>query len=174
MCITTYNNQLVLILQLSKQNYAIKAKTVINEVKNCLDTLKKQGYQIEKVYYSFDDIANKESIKVSRKYLDRLIKDDKVELKDFVTFTNLLDSNKEELDNEIINRIKKVFSDILYKNIDEIGEDNDFFLELGGTSLDYMSLLLKLEQEFEVTINLKEKSYSTVREFYNYIISKEN
>ena len=173
-CITTYNNQLVLIVQLSKQNYAIKAKTIINEVKNCLDTLKKQGYQIEKVYYSFDDIANKESIKVSRKYLDRLIKDDKVELKDFVTFTNLLDSNKEELDNEIINRIKKVFSDILYKNIDEIGEDHDFFLELGGTSLDYMSLLLKLEQEFEVTINLKEKSYSTVREFYNYIISKEN
>ena len=173
-CFTTYNNQLVLILQLSKQNYTMKAKSIINEVKGALQILKYQGYRIEKVYYSFDDIANKEAIKVSRKYLDKLIKEKSVQLEDFANFSNLVENHKEELNNDITNRIKKVFSEVLSKDIKEIGEESDFFLELGGTSLDYMSLLLKLEQEFETNIAFKEKSFSTVKEFYNYLISKEN
>ena len=173
-CVTTYNKQLSLILQLSKQNYSVKAKAIINEVKGALQLLKYQGYQIEKVYYSFDDIANKEAIKVSRRYLEKLINENKIQLEDFANFTNLVESKKEELNNDITNRIKKVFSEILSKDIKEIGEESDFFLELGGTSLDYMSLLLRLEQEFETSITFKEKSFSTVKEFYNYIISKEN
>ena len=173
-CFTAYQGQLSLIIQLSKQNYTVKAKAILNEVKGCLDTLKKQGYQIEKVYYTFDDIANKEAIKVSRKYLERLIKENKVQLEGFANFSNLVENKKEELNNDITNRIKKVFSEILYKDVNEIGDDSDFFLDLGGTSLDYMSLLLRLEQEFETTITFKEKSFSTVKEFYNYILSKEN
>ena len=173
-CFAAYNNQLVLILQLSKQNYTMKAKSIINEVKGALQILKNQGYRIEKVYYSFDDIANKEAIKVSRKYLDKLIKEKSVQLEDFANFSNLVENHKEELNNDITNRIKKVFSEVLSKDIKEIGEESDFFLELGGTSLDYMSLLLKLEQEFETNIAFKEKSFSTVKEFYNYLISKEN
>ena len=173
-CFTTYNNQLVLILQLSKQNYTVKAKSIINEVKGALQILKYQGYQIEKVYYSFDDIANKEAIKVSRKYLDKLIKEKSVQLEDFANFTSLVEDHKEELNNDITNRIKKVFSEVLSKDVKEIGDESDFFLELGGTSLDYMSLLLKLEQEFETNFAFKEKSFSTVKEFYNYLISKEN
>ena len=173
-CFTTYQGQLSLIVQLSKQNYIVKAKAILNEVRNCLDELKKQGYQIEKVYYTFDDIANKEAIKVSRKYLERLINENKVQLEQFANFSNLVENNKEELNNDITNRIKKVFSEILCKDVKEIGEESDFFLDLGGTSLDYMSLLLRLEQEFETTIVFKEKSFSTVKEFYNYILSKEN
>ena len=173
-CFTTYNNQLVLILQLSKQNYTVKAKSIINEVKGALQILKYQGYQIEKAYYSFDDIANKEAIKVSRKYLDKLIKEKSVQLEDFANFTNLVEDHKEELNNDITNRIKKVFSEVLSKDVKEIGDESDFFLELGGTSLDYMSLLMKLEQEFETNIAFKEKSFSTVKEFYNYLISKES
>ena len=173
-CFTTYQGQLSLIIQLSKQNYTVRAKAILNEVKGCLDTLKKQGYQIEKVLYTFDDIANKEAIKVSRRYLERLIKENNVQLEDFANFSNLVENKKEELNNDITNRIKKVFSEILYKDINEIGDDSDFFLDLGGTSLDYMSLLLRLEQEFETTITFKEKSFSTVKEFYNYILSKEN
>ena len=152
----------------------MKAKAIINEVKGALQLLKYQGYQIEKVYYSFDDIANKEAIKVSRRYLEKLINENKIQLEDFANFTNLVESKKEELNNDITNRIKKVFSEILSKDIKEIGDESDFFLELGGTSLDYMSLLLRLEQEFETSITFKEKSFSTVKEFYDYIISKEN
>ena len=171
---TTYRGELSLILQLSKQNYAMKAESINREVKNCLQLLKDRGYQIEKVLYTFDDIANKEAIKVSRKILDRMIKNGEVQLKDFSSFSHLVETHKEELNNEVTNRIKAVFGDVLGINPKTIGEESDFFLELGGSSLDYMTLLLNLEQEFEVSITLKEKSYSTVKDFYHYIISKEN
>ena len=173
-CFTTYHGELSLILQLSKQNYAVKAESINNEVKKCLQLLKEKGYQIERVLYTFDDIANKEAIKVSRKYLDRLINNNEVKLEDFSHFSSLVETKKDELNNEITNRIKKVFGEVLGLDASKIGEESDFFLELGGTSLDYMTLLLKMEQEFEITIAFKEKSYSTVKEFYNYIISKEN
>ena len=171
---TTYNNELCLILQVSKQNYTVKAESIINEVKSCLDLLKEKGYHIDRVLYTFDDIASKEAIKVSRKILDRLIKDNKIELQDFSNFSSLVENKKEEINNEITNRIKKVFGEVLSMDPKDIKEESDFFLELGGTSLDYMSLLMKLEQEFEMHIAFTNKSYSTVKEFYNYIINKEN
>ena len=173
-CFTTYHGELSLILQLSKQNYAIKAESINNEVKKCLKLLKDQGYQIERIYYTFDDIANKEAIKVSRKHLDRLIDNGSVKLEDYSSFSRLVESNKEELNNAITNRIKEVFAEVLEVDPSTIGEEENFFLELGGSSLDYMTLILKMEQEFEIKITLKDTSYSTVKEFYNYIISKEN
>ena len=171
---TTYQNELSLIVQISKQNYTVKAESINKEIKECLETLKDKGYKIEKVYYTFDDIANENAIKVSRKLLDNLLTSKKVTLNDFSSFSSLVDTHKEELNNEIINRLKKVFAEVLNKSVDEIGENSDFFLELGGTSLDYMSLLLKIEQEFETVVSFEKKSFSTVKEFYNYLIIKEN
>ena len=172
-CFTTYKQELVLIIQLSKNNYTIKADTINKEVKDCLSLLKDKGYQIDKVYYTFDDIANINAIKVSRKILDRLLNEGKVKLEDFNTFSSLVETKKEQLNDEIVHRIKMVFSDILNKDINEIGEEDDFFMTLGGTSLDYMTLLIKLEQEFETKITFDKKSFSTVKEFYDYIITKE-
>ena len=170
-CFTTYNNELVLILQVSKQNYMVKAEQITNEVKSCLDTLKKEGYQINRVYYTFDDIANDNAIKVSRKLLERMLKNEEVKLEDFSNFSSIVNSNKEDLNNEITNRLKKVFAEVLGKDIKEINDDSDFFLELGGTSLDYMALLLKIEQEFEIAISFNKKSFSTIKEFYNYLVN---
>ena len=172
-CFTTYKQELALIIQLSKSNYAVKAETINKEVKDCLSLLKDKGYQINKVYYTFDDIANINAIKVSRKILDRLLNEGKVKLEDFNTFSSLVETKKEQLNDEIVHRIKMVFSDILNKDINEIGEEDDFFMTLGGTSLDYMTLLIKLEQEFETKITFDKKSFSTVKEFYDYIITKE-
>ena len=170
-CFTTYKGELALIIQISRQNHAIKAASIINEVKSCLDLLKDKGYQVEKVYYTFDDIANENAIKVSRKLLNRLLENGEVKLEDFASFSSLVDSHKEDLNNEITNRLKKLFAEVLGKSISEITDESDFFLELGGTSLDYMSLLLKIEQEFETAISFKEKSFSTVKEFYNYLVN---
>ena len=172
-CFTTYQNELALIIQLSKQNHLIKANSIINEVKSCLATLKEKGYQIEKVYYTFDDIANENAIKVSRKLLDRMLKNNEVKLEDFNSFSSLKDNRQEDLNNEITNRLKRIFAEVLGKDIKEISDESDFFLDLGGSSLDYMTLLLKIEQEFETAISFKEKSFSTVKEFYNYLVNSK-
>ena len=173
-CFTTYQGQLSLIMQLSKNTYTFKADSITNEVKQTLELLKEKGYQIEKVYYTFDDIANENAIKVSRKLLDKLLSNHEVKLNEFSDFSALVETKKEELHDEISKRIKIVFSDVLNKDITEIHDDSDFFLDLGGSSLDYMSLLMKLESAFETHITFEKKSYSTVKEFYDYLISKEN
>ena len=170
-CFTTYNNELVLILQVSKQNYMVKAEQIINEVKSCLDRLKKDGYQINRVYYTFDDIANDNAIKVSRKLLERMFNNNEVKLEDFSNFSSVISDKREDLNNEISNRLKKVFAEVLGRDIKEINDDSDFFLDLGGTSLDYMALLLKIEQEFEIAISFEKKSFSTIKEFYNYLVN---
>ena len=172
-CFTTYQNELVLIIQLSKQNHLIKANSIINEVKSCLAMLKEKGYQIEKVYYTFDDIANENAIKVSRKLLDRMLKNKEVKLEDFNSFSLLKDDHQEDLNNETTSRLKRIFAEVLGKDIKEISDESDFFLDLGGSSLDYMTLLLKIEQEFETAISFKEKSFSTVKEFYNYLVNSK-
>lgn len=173
-CFTTYQDKLTLIIQLSKHNYTIKATTIIDEINNCLAKLDKSGYHIEQVFYTFDDIASKEAIKVSRKILDSLISKNKIELMRFSDFTKSVESDSEEVNAEIIDRITKVFAEVLNKDIKNIDVNANFFFDLGGSSLDYMTLLMKLEQEFEINISLEEESCSTVNSFYKYIINKGN
>ena len=170
-CFTTYKGELSLILQISKQNYLVKAELISNEVKACLSLLKEKGYQIDRVYYTFDSIANENAIKVSRKLLERMLDNNEVKLEDFKSFTSLSNEHHDNLNNEITNRLKKLFAEVLGKDIKEISDDSDFFLDLGGTSLDYMALLLKIEQEFEIVISFGKKSFSTVKEFYNYLVN---
>ena len=170
-CFTTYKGELSLILQISKQNYLVKAELISNEVKACLSLLKEKGYQIDRVYHTFDNIANENAIKVSRKLLERMLDNNEVKLEDFKSFSSLSNKHHDDLNNEITNRLKKLFAEVLGKDIKEISDDSDFFLDLGGTSLDYMALLLKIEQEFEIAISFKEKSFSTIKEFYNYLVN---
>lgn len=173
-CFTTYEDKLTLVIQISRSNYTIKAQSIINEVNNCLITLGKSGYQIEQVYYTFDDIASKEAIKVSRTILDVLIEKGKVQLHSFLDFSKSVEENKENVNKEVMDRIAKVFGEVLNKDPKAIDINANFFFDLGGTSLDYMTLLPKLEQEFEMNISLEEESCSTINGFYGYITSKGN
>ena len=173
-CFTTINEKLSLVMQLSKSNYTIKAQSIINEVNNCLEKLEKVGYHIEQVYYTFDDIASKEAIKVSRKILDTLISKNRIKLMSFSDFTKSVETDSKEVNAEIVKRISKVFGEVLNKDPDSLDVNANFFFDLGGTSLDYMSLLMKLEQEFEMKISLEEESCSTINSFYEYIVRKGN
>lgn len=49
-------------------------------------------------------------------------------------------------------RVREIVADALDVPKDRIGYDTDLFLELGGTSMDYFSVLCEIEEEFNVTI----------------------
>ena len=55
---------------------------------------------------------------------------------------------------------------------DEIGYDADFFADLGGSSLDYFSLIAGLRDEFGVSFTSGDMSRSTVRQLHDYIIER--
>ena len=171
-CFTTYQEKLTLVIQLSKSNYTIKAQAIFKEINNCLIALGKKGYQIEQVLYTFDSIASKEAIKVSRTILDNLISKNKIQLYKFTSFLTSIEEDKGNINQDVINRITNLFSEVLNKNQSTIDVNSNFFFDLGGTSLDYMNLLMRLEQEFEMSVSLKEESCSTVNDFYEYIMNK--
>ena len=76
-------------------------------------------------------------------------------------------------DDEIINEVKKVFAESLNKNIKDISLDGDFFLDLGGTSLDYFMVISQIEERYNINISLNEKPLTSVKSVAEYIRNKQ-
>ena len=66
--------------------------------------------------------------------------------------------------------IRTMFAEALGRPAEEIAPDADFFLDAGGSSLDYFALIAALEEKFSVSFPTDNgKSLSTVRELSEYI-----
>lgn len=72
---------------------------------------------------------------------------------------------------ELIRRISACFAEALGAQPEEIGPDADFFLELGGTSLDYFALREELKAELGTSFPLESAALHTVRQFADYLRS---
>lgn len=81
-----------------------------------------------------------------------------------------IDVNQEQLDNEIVNKIREIFATSLNKPVEEIKDNAHFFFDLKGNSLDYFACLSAIQKEFRVSNTQAEGSTPyTVKEFYEYI-----
>lgn len=69
----------------------------------------------------------------------------------------------------LLERIRAVVASAVNRREDEIAFDADFFLDLGGTSLDYFAMLTKLRDEFEAPFPLDETGLKTVRSIADYV-----
>lgn len=69
----------------------------------------------------------------------------------------------------LLERIRAVVASAVNRREDEIAFDADFFLDLGGTSLDYFAMLTKLRDEFEAPFPLEETGLKTVRSIADYV-----
>lgn len=169
--ITSYQHKPTLIIQVPKHKNVYILDNVVNEVNANIKKLERLGYQIEAVYYTYDDITPPNAIKVSRKILAKLIEDKKVELKQYSDLTKEVDKSDNETTNQVILVIKKIFGCVLNKDPSTIGNNQHFFLELGGTSIDYCTCFAKIEEEFDITLDLTSVKCVTVQEFSEYIIN---
>ena len=74
--------------------------------------------------------------------------------------------------NEIEERIRSFFMIALNKDINEIGKDDSFFLDLGGTSLDYFMIISMIEKEFGKKIPTESLKYDSVKSISEYLEGK--
>ena len=70
-------------------------------------------------------------------------------------------------------RVRAIVAAAVNRSEDEIPFDADFFLDLGGTSLDYFAMLTRLRDEFNATFPLEGTSFKTVRSIADYIRSEK-
>ena len=80
------------------------------------------------------------------------------------------DTPEDRQDGELAAHVRALFAQALGKKTEEIGEEDDFFLDLGGASLDYFSVVAQLQNEFGILFPAEgEKSLSRPREIAEYI-----
>jgi len=73
----------------------------------------------------------------------------------------------------LLSEVITVFSEILNKNINEIKINDHFIFDLGGSSLEYITLLIKLKEKYEMDFNFNEgENCYSVYEVVNYILKR--
>lgn len=75
-----------------------------------------------------------------------------------------------ENENEITKTIRNIFAVALKKDLEEIGSQDDFFTDLGGSSLDYFGMVTEMNSEFNLSIPVGQSmELSTVESLSKYI-----
>lgn len=142
---------LIMIVQISSQMLKSSLYHLNNEIIAINNSLPSAS-RLSKIYYTYDAIMSNMAIKVSRKYLSDHIEKGDIKLLtiDEIGVSNL---NFNEVDTEIIEILTDLFRKCLNDDLTEINPNSHFMLDLGGTSLDYFSLISMINERF--SINLK-------------------
>ena len=163
--------QLCLVVQVDKEVRDIRLKQIVGEIKANVERLNALCYHIDNVFISREPISNPNAIKVSRTALLKQIANGQV------TLVPLNELNVEQFaDVELLSRttcdeVKQIMAEILNKSASDIADNAHFVFDLGGTSLDYCTLLVELKKAYGVDFDLQSQSCSTAAEFSNYIVS---
>ena len=129
-------------------------------------------YKIRKFFFTFDPICAETAIKVSRSYLKRGIADGSIRL---VPFDDVLEgrvSGREGVDSAdtLGLKLRSIFAEFTERAEEEIYIDDHFLYDLGGTSIDYFSLVMRINEELNMHIVFdKEGACHTIREFERFI-----
>ena len=119
-------------------------KKYIDSVNNTLP----YSHKIKNIYVSYDDIQNRNAIKVSRTYLRSGVKNGKIHLLSL----DEADSNKEFESTSLTEILIDIFAEALNLDRSHIKPDSHFLYDLNGTSLDYYNLLYLVNNRFNTNI----------------------
>ncbi len=120
---------------------------------------------VKKIVVTTDPLMSPGEFKVSRKRIARIFSGGGF---------NLIDGENREVFSEVATQlereVKELFAHALRISPDEIKLCDDFFMDLGGTSLDYFTLVDSIKSQYSTDIpsNL-DKTLSTVKEICDYI-----
>jgi len=125
---------------------------------------KRLADEIKKVDITCDSLTLGGDFKISRKKVAKRYIDGHFDIIDVVN----AEKEVQKMLSSLQERVIKCFAEVLEKPTQEIGVNQDFFADLGGSSLDYFSLLEQIKQEFNVEISQEEK-LSCVEDFCKII-----
>ena len=160
------NTEPVLIVSVNKYISSEKLAEVKRDVRQKLAELRLAG-QIRKLIFTEDGLLKGDEFKLNRL---RLKKDFESGALAEVT----PDKNSgQRIDDEIARTITRMFAVALNKPESEIGYTADFFLDEGGTSLDYLAIISQLRDEYNIPFPSGDSSLNTVKGLHIYIKSRQ-
>ena len=122
---------------------------------------------IRKFYFTADHLAPPTAVKVSRTQLQKKIASGEVKL---TAFADMKAADREGEDSPLLGQVKAIIAKALDISEDKIGADSHIFFDLGGSSIQYFSILTALSQHFGITGYDKDDKYCyTPSEICEYI-----
>ncbi len=121
--------------------------------------------KISRLFFTKDELIGEGDFKLNRRKIkDRYISGG------FTEFSEKSFEGSDIPDDDLYVRIAAAFAKALNKDIKEITLNADFFLDLGGTSLDYFALITDLHEQFKTSFPVTEGStLNTVKALYTHI-----
>ena len=132
------------------------------------DALQKNKFidEIEKIVFTTDALLGENDFKISRKKIAKRYAEGGFAIVEPVQFKARETNALSELENEV----RACFAQALNTCEEEIAVDEHFFLDLGGSSLDYFALADTLQERYQIDISSADgNSLSTVKEICKYI-----
>lgn len=122
---------------------------------------------IRKFYFTTDELSPPTAVKVSRGQLQKKITEGQVRLTPFADF---LVAAQEGTDSPLMEDVKKIIASVLDVPAEKVEAGSHIFFDLGGTSIQYFSILTKLSEHFEITgYDQTDKYCYTPKEICEYI-----
>ncbi|MCH5351726.1 MAG: AMP-binding protein [Clostridiales bacterium] len=123
---------------------------------------------VERIILTSTPLIMENDFKVNRKRMARAVAEGTLKLLDLDPTREALD----EADGERVDRVREIFAAALGKPIEDIKPDANFFFDLGGSSLEYFTVITQIQTEFGISFpQSSQSSASTVEEFVEYIKS---
>lgn len=122
--------------------------------------------EIKRIVLTNDSLVEGKDFKVSRKKLSMRYSAGELRVIDPTSIGTHVNEMLSKLEEEMI----EVFAEALECDVKRIGPKDNFFIDLGGTSLDYLSLLSLVKARFGKSVEATNgERLASVREFCEYI-----
>ena len=148
------NEQLIMVIRLPEGLVDIQKKQIEDAFEKCNSTLP-AAYRIGKVYYTRDPILPAGGMKVSRALLRRGLDDGSIRL---IAPDAPAGGHAEDPDSDVKKILREMIAEVLSIDAGQVRDDAHFIHDLGGTSLDYLSLISMIDKRFEVTLDFEGES----------------
>ena len=132
------------------------------ELKNKLSEMR-LGSEIRRIIYTDDRLMIADEYKLNRIRLKNAAENNEFHILSPAAMT-------EDATDQLTVALKTAFATALSRSPEDIPESADFFLDLGGSSLEYFAMVSELSQKLSIAFPTQgDKTLSTVREFRDFI-----
>jgi len=167
-CVLELGGRLSIVLEYGEKLPSAVIASEIEHLKKALANIT-YGQHINDIFVTHQPIANPNAIKVSRALLRQRIGEGVIALTDYKNLHGGGKKQNDSADDATMISIKQAFKRAADTEA-EIQSASDFFIDLGGTSLDYITLICELENTFNIQINLeKTQNLRTPECLYKHI-----
>ncbi len=150
------NEKLMLIVQIAPDLTEEQKETLLAEIAAGNDRLS-MAYKIKEIRFTYDPIMAPKDIKVSRARLRRQIKDGEVRLTD--TLVPPAGSSGTGDGSPLKAELRQMFAEILGIPEGHVTDGGHFMNDLGGSSLDYFTLIGRIDEKYGVTLEFEMENF---------------